>query len=70
MDQDTHYKRTAVWYDGTMSYFGPKHLPYAIVALLMFITFVLVPPLLLLSYPLLPVLMARLSLQDYWIKRR
>ena len=68
--QDSPYTKTVVWYDGTMSYFGHEHFPYAIVALFMFITFVLIPPLLLLSYPLLPVLMTRLGVQDYWIVKK
>ena len=68
--RDSPYTKTVVWYDGTMSYFGHEHLPYAIVALFMFITFVLIPPLLLLSYPLLPVLMTRLGVQDYWIVKK
>ena len=68
--QDSSYTKTVVWYDGTMSYFGHEHLPYAIVALFMFITFVLIPPLLLLSYPLLPALMTRLGIQDYWIVKK
>ena len=68
--RDSHYKKTVVWYDGTMSYFGHKHFPYAMVALFMFITFVPIPPLLLLSYPLLPVLLTRLGLEDYWIVKK
>ena len=68
--QDSHYSKRVVWYDGTMSYFGHEHFPYAIIAIFMFIIFVLIPPLLLLSYPLLPVLMTRLRVEDYWIVRK
>ena len=68
--QDSSYQKTVVWFDGTKSYFGSDHLPYALGALLMLITFVLIPPLLLLSYPLLPVLLTRLGLQDYWIVKK
>ena len=68
--QDSHYKKTVVWYDGTMSYFGHEHFPYIMIALFMFIIFVVIPPLLLLSYPLLPVLLTRLGLQDYWIVKK
>ena len=68
--QDSSYQKTVVWFDGTKSYFGSEHLPYALGALLMLITFVLIPPLLLLSYPLLPVLLTRLGLQDYWIIKK
>ena len=68
--QDSSYSKRVVWYDGTMSYFGHEHFPYAIIAIFMFIIFVLIPPLLLLSYPLLPVLMTRLRVEDYWIVRK
>ena len=68
--QDSSYQKTVVWFDGTMSYFGSEHLPYALGALLMFIIFILIPPLLLLSYPLLPVLLTRLGLQEYWIVKK
>ena len=68
--QNSHYLKRVVFYDGTMSYFGPEHLPYSIVAIFIFIVFVLIPPLLLLSYPLLPVLLTRLGLEDYWIAKK
>ena len=68
--QDSSYQKTVVWFDGTKLYFGSEHLPYALGALLMLIIFVFIPPLLLLSYPLLPVLLARLGLQDYWIVKK
>ena len=68
--QDSHYRKTVVWYDGTMPYFGHEHFPYTMVALFMFIIFVLIPPLLLLSYPLLPVLLTRVGLQNYWIVKK
>ena len=44
--------------------------PYAIIAIFMLIIFVLTPPLLLLSYPLLPVLMTRLGVEDHWIVKK
>ena len=68
--QDSHYRKTVLWFDGTKSYFGSDHLPYALGAIFMLITFVLIPPLLLLSYPLLPALMTRLGLEDYWIVKK
>ena len=68
--QDSDYQKTVLWFDGTKSYFGSDHLPYALGAIFMLITFVLIPPLLLLSYPLLPALMTRLGLEDYWIVRK
>ena len=39
------------YYDPTIQYFGSEHLPYALVALLVGFTFILVPFLLLLFYP-------------------
>ena len=68
--QDSLNQTTVVWFDGTKSYLGSEHLPYALGAIFMFVTFVLIPPLLLLSYPLLPVLMTRLGVEDYWIVRK
>ena len=68
--QDSPYQKRVVWFDGTMSYFGSDHLPYALSALFILIIFVLIPPLLLLSYPLLPVLMTQLGVQDYWIVKK
>ena len=68
--QDSPYQKRVVWFDGTMSYFGSDHLPYALSALFILIIFVFIPPLLLFSYPLLPVLMTRLGVQDYWIVKK
>ena len=42
-----------VWYSGNMLYFSKEHLPYALPALFSLLTVGLVPPALLLSYPLL-----------------
>ena len=53
--------------DGTMEYFGKEHFPYACVALILFFTIVVLPPLLLLSYPLLPKLISELNLHDKWL---
>ena len=41
-----------LYYDGSVEYFGKTHLPYAIVALFVMITFVLFPLMLLLLYPI------------------
>ena len=43
-----------VYYDGTMTFAGHKHLPYMIVALLILLTFVAIPPLILILVPLVP----------------
>ena len=41
-----------LYYDASVEYFGKKHLPYAIFALFVVLTFILFPLLLLLLYPL------------------
>ena len=41
-----------LYYDGSIEYFGEKHLPYAIVALLVVLIFIIFPILLLLLYPM------------------
>ena len=43
----------SVWLNGELKYFSTEHLPYAIPALIFLLTIGLIPPLLLLSYPLL-----------------
>ena len=68
--QGSSFQKRVVWFDGTKSYFGSEHLPYALGALLVLIIFVLTPPLLLLSYPLLPMLITRLGVEDYRIVKK
>ena len=41
-----------LWYDGSIAYFGKEHLPYAIIALLLLLIFVISPIVLLLLYPM------------------
>ena len=41
-----------LYYDASIEYFGKKHLPYALVALLVVLTFIIFPILLLLLYPM------------------
>ena len=43
-----------VYYDGTMTFAGRKHLPYMICAILVLFTFVAIPPLILILVPLVP----------------
>ena len=62
--------KVLVWFDGTKQYFGHGHRQYASAALFILIFFVLIPPLLLLSYPLLPAMLTRLGLEDYWIVKK
>ena len=57
---------TVVRLDGTMEFLKEEHLPYACVAFILLFTVILLPPLLLLSYPLLPNLINELNLQDKW----
>ena len=45
----SHSKR--LYYDTTVEYFGPKHLPYAVMALVVLFIFILLPILLLTLYP-------------------
>ena len=44
---------TRVWLDSNIDYFSRKHQPYALLALFFLLTVGIVPPLLLLSYPLI-----------------
>ena len=51
---DIHGKTTGtkyLYYDGTIEYFGKEHLPYAIVAIVMLLVFVVLPCLLLCLFP-------------------
>ena len=41
-----------LYYDATVVYFGPKHLPFAVVAIVFSLIFIIVPFLLLLFYPM------------------
>ena len=43
-----------VYYDGSIAFAGHKHLPYMICALLVLLTFVAIPPLILILVPLVP----------------
>ena len=58
--------KTVVRFDGTMDFLKGEHLPYACVAFILLFTVILLPPLFLLSYPLLPNLINKLNLQDKW----
>ena len=42
---------TAMYYDINVEYFHGKHLPFALMAILVFLTFIVIPPLVLLLYP-------------------
>ena len=53
-----------VWLDGNMLYFSRSHLPYALPALLCLLTIGVVPPVLLLAYPLLNKLLTIIDLEE------
>ena len=55
---------TAVWADGTLHYLNGTHRIYAAIAFLCLFTCVIIPPLLLLSYPYLPMLINKLNCHD------
>ena len=55
---------TRVWYNGDLSYFHKEHLPYALPALFCLLTVGLIPPVLLLTYPLLNKVLSVLGLED------
>ena len=65
---------TRVWYDGNMLYFSKGHLPYALPALFCLLTVGLLPPALLLTYPLLNKILDVLGFEDdskiYTISRK
>ena len=56
--------RAVSFYNGELEYFHGKHLLYALPALLIFITMCILPPLLLLSYPLCYKLLAILKISE------
>jgi hypothetical protein len=53
-----------VWYNGEIEYFSKEHLPYALPALFCLLTVGTLPPVLLLTYPLLNKLIDYLGLED------
>ena len=55
---------TRVWYDGSMMYFGREHLPYALPAIFCLVTVGLIPPVMLLMYPLLNKVLDILGFED------
>ena len=70
LDSDESSVRTVVRMDGTMNYLKEDHLPYASVAFILLFSVILLPPLLLLSYPLLPNLINKLNYQDKWFFKK
>ena len=54
-----------VWFDGNLRYFHEEHLPYALPAILCLLTVGIIPPVLLLAYPLLNKILLILSLENH-----
>ena len=67
-------KKTVVFYQGNIDYFSPRHLIYAIPAILCLLTIVVLPPIVLLTYPLCNRIIALLKLDNRivisWISRK
>ena len=61
---------TVVWVDGTLRYLDGTHGIYAAVAFLCLFTCVIIPPLLLLSYPYLPMLINKLNCHNNQILQK
>ena len=53
-----------VWLNGEMKYFSKEHLPYAILAIFFLVTIGCLPPVLLISYPLLNKVIAILGIEE------
>ncbi len=51
-DVDGTHKATVMFLDGTIGFFGAKHIPYILSAIIVIVFFVIPPPLLLLVYPI------------------
>ena len=63
--QSNSVKQTKrVWLNGEIVYFSKQHLPYAIPALICLLTIGLLPPVLLITYPLLNKMLAFLRLEE------
>lgn len=58
--ENSNIQIKTVWVDGTLPYLEGTHAIYAAVAFLCLFTCVIIPPLLLLSYPYLPMLISKL----------
>jgi hypothetical protein len=59
-----HCKETFVYRVGYMTYFGTEHVKYAVVAMIVLIFMVIIPPLLLMIYPLSFKLLGRCKLSE------
>ena len=62
--KDYRFLRTVVFVNGQLSMFGPKHLKYALPALFFGSTILILPPIVLISYPLLCKILAQCNLSE------
>ena len=63
-DEDNFRPPRRVWLNGEIVHFSKQHLPYALPAVLCLLTVGILPPLLLLIYPLLNKVLAKLGLEE------
>ena len=64
-NSEANPQSVAVTYYGGLHYFGKEHIPYALPALLCLCTIVVLPPLLLISYPLVLQFLGRCGLGEH-----
>ena len=50
-DHNSTIVKTVLYYDGSIGYFEREHVPYILIAVIVLIVFILIPPLLLIAYP-------------------
>ena len=62
---DGFQPRSRVWFNGEIVHFSKDHLPYALPAVFCLLTVGVLPPLLLLIYPLLNKIVNKLGLEDF-----
>ena len=66
-DDDDFWPQNRVWLNGEIVHFSKDHLPYALPAVFCLLTVGILPPLLLLIYPLLNKIIDKLSLENFKI---
>ena len=65
MEENSKYMpHPRVWFNGELLYFSEKHLQYALPAILCLLTIGLLPPVLLMTYPILNKILATLGLEN------
>ena len=63
-DSGYEEQQMRVWFNGNLQYFSKSHLPYGLPAVFILLTVRLLPPILLLSYPLLSKVLVSLGLEN------